>query len=415
MKLATTFNRTTVSVQRTFAALHSRNYRLWFTGQLISLAGSWMQTTAQGFLVYELTKSPAFLGYVGFASGLPTWVFTLYGGVIADRMSRRSLMLITQGSMMLLAFLLAGLVFTESVQPWHILLIAAGVGVANAFDAPARLAFVVDLVDRKDLTNAIALNATMFNLATIVGPALAGVVYAAVGPAWCFTINGLTFIAVIAALLLMRLPPYVAKPRRESTLQQLQHGLRYTAAEPVIRTLVINIGVLSLFGLSLLTLLPAWSVNVLGGDVRTNGMLLAFRGIGALSGALMIAYLGQRVVRGKLWTVGTLVLPLALAIFATSRVLPVSLLTLIPIGWGLIVVANISNALIQTTVPDELRGRVLSIYTMVFFGAMPFGSLLIGQLANRFDEPTAILINVVVLATSAGLIWWRLPFMRRLA
>jgi MFS family permease len=402
-------------MQRTFAALHSRNYRLWFTGQLVSLAGSWMQTTAQGYLVYELTKSPAFLGYVGFAAGLPAWVFTLYAGVVADRMSRRMLLLITQSSMMLLAFLLAGLVFTDAVQPWHILVIAAGVGVANAFDAPARLAFVVELVDREHLTNAIALNATMFNMATIVGPALAGVVYAAVGPAWCFTINGLTFIAVIVALLLMRLRPFVAKPRRDSTQQQMKQGLRYTAAEPVIRTLVLNIGVLSLFGMSLLTLLPAWATDVLGGDVTTNGLLLTFRGIGALAGALMIAYLGQRSQRGKLWTAGTIVLPFALIIFALFPVLPVSLLILTVIGWSFIVVANTSNALIQTTVPDELRGRVLGIYTLVFFGAMPLGSLVIGQVANRFDEQTAILINVVVLALAAGLIWLRLPYMRKLS
>lgn len=415
MRLAATRDRTSLGLQRTFAALHSRNYRLWFAGQLVSLAGSWMQTTAQGYLIYELTKSPAFLGYVGFAAGLPAWVFTLYAGVIADRMSRRTLMLITQSSMMVLAFLLAALVFSGAVQPWHILLIAAGVGVANAFDAPARLAFVVELVERKDLTNAIALNATMFNLATIVGPALAGLVYAAVGPAWCFTINGLSFLAVIGALLLMRLAPFVVKPRHDSTLQQLKQGFRYTAAEPVIRALVANIGVFSLFGMSMLTLLPAWAVDVLGGDVRTNGLLLAFRGIGALAGALMIAYLGQRSKRGRIWTAGTIVLPLALAIFAVFPSLPVSLLLLLVIGWSFIVVANTSNALIQTTVPDDLRGRVLGIYTLVFFGAMPLGSLLIGHVAGWTNEPTAILVNVVALTLAAGFIWLRLPFMRRLA
>lgn len=414
MNLSGALSRTTNGLHNTFASLYSRNYRLWFIGQLVSLAGTWMQSTAQGYLVFELTKSPAFLGYVGFAGGLPSWVFTLYGGVIADRMARRSLLLITQSAMMVLAFLLAGLVFTGAVQAWHILLIALGLGVANAFDAPARLAFVVELVDREDLTNAIALNATMFNLATIIGPALAGVVYAAVGPGWCFTINALSFIAVIAALLLMRLPRSAAAPPAGSTARQLRQGLRYTAAQPVIRTLVLNIGVLSLFGMSMLTLIPAWSVDVLHGDVRTNGLLLSFRGVGALAGALMIAALGRRQIRGKLWTAGSLLLPPALIIFALSDRLALSLLVLTAIGWSFIVVANTSNALIQTTVPDGLRGRVLSIYTLVFFGAMPLGSLLIGNVADRLTEPAAVLINAAVLAVAAVLTWLRLPYMRRL-
>ena len=183
----------------------------------------------------------------------------------------------------------------------------------------------------------------------------------------------------------------------------------------MIRTLVINIGVFSLFGMSMLTLLPARAADVLGGDVRTNGLLLAFRGIGALAGALMIAYLGQRTKRGRIWTAGTIVLPIALAIFAAVPTLPASLLLLLAIGWSFIVVANTSNALIQTTVPDELRGRVLGIYTLVFFGAMPLGSLLIGNVADRTDAPTAILVNVVALALAAGFVWLRLPFMRKLA
>jgi MFS family permease len=185
---------------RTFAALKHSNYRLWFQGQLVSLFGTWMQTTAQGFLVFELTHSPEYLGYVGFAAGIPTWLFTLYGGVIADRVPRRTLLTVTQTSMMVLAFILAGLVFSHLVQPWHILALAFLLGVANSFDAPARQAFVGEMVAREDLTNAIALNATMFHMATAVGPAVAGFTYALFGPGWCFTLNGLSFIAVIAAL-----------------------------------------------------------------------------------------------------------------------------------------------------------------------------------------------------------------------
>jgi MFS family permease len=202
-----------VSARGTFAALQYPNYRLWFIGQMISLVGTWMQGTAQGYLVYELTRSPAYLGYVGFAAGVPSWLFMLYGGVIADRMSRRTLLVITQTCMMLLAFLLAGLTFTGRVQPWHIIVLAFLLGTANAFDAPARQAFVLEMVDRQHLTNAIALNSTMFNLGTAIGPAMAGITYSLFGPAWCFTINAFSFLAVIAALLLMKLKPVEQEKR----------------------------------------------------------------------------------------------------------------------------------------------------------------------------------------------------------
>lgn len=415
MQTTSVVTRTSRSLQRTFASLHSPNYRLWFIGQLVSLVGTWMQMTAQGYLMFELTKSPAFLGYVGFASGLPSWLFTLYGGVIADRMSRRTLMVITQSVMMVLAFLLAALVFTNHVLPWQIIAIALALGVANAFDAPARQAFVVELVDREDLTNAIALNATMFNAAVVVGPVVAATVYALFGPAWCFTINGLSFIAVIIALLLMKLTPLPRRPGRTSALAQLREGLRYTAANPTIRTLILNLGVISLFGVSILTLLPAWSVNILGGDVKTNGLLLAARGIGSLSGALLIAWLGQRRPRGQMWAIGSLVMPVALAVFAAARWLPLSVAAMIGLGWSFMIQANTSNALVQTSIPDDLRGRVMGIYTLVFFGTMPLGSLLAGSVADWLGEPAIVMLCAVILALTAGWIWLRLPFIRKLS
>jgi MFS family permease len=399
---------------QTFASLRSPNYRLWFIGQLVSLVGTWMQTTAQGFLVYQLTKSPAYLGYVGFAAGVPAWVFMLYGGVIADRVPRRTLLVVTQTAMMVLAFLLAGLVATGRVQPWHIIVIALALGIANAFDAPARQSFVVELVDREDLTNAIALNATMFNAAVVVGPAVAATVYAALGPAWCFALNGASFIAVIVALLLMRLTADRPLPRRDSTLAQLKEGLAYTLASPLVRTVVASLGLVSLLGISIMTLVPAWSVDVLGGDVRTNGLLLSARGLGALAGALMIAWLGQRHPRGRLWTIGSLGMPLAMVFFGLSRWLPLSLVAMMAIGWSFMVQANTSNALVQTSIPDGLRGRVMGIYTLVFFGAMPFGALLVGSLADRLGEPAVVALNSALLATVAGVVWLRLPFVRRL-
>src|SRR5918997_1692363 len=213
--------------QRTFAALQYPNYRLWFRGQLVSLVGTWMQITAQSFLVFQLTQSTAYLGYVGFADGLPSWLFMLYGGVVADRVAKRNLLRITQSTMMLLALILAGLTFSGIVQAWHVLVLAVALGTANAFDAPAGQAFVFELVEREDVTNAIALNATLFNLATVVGPTVAGLTYAAVGAAWCFGLNGVSFLAVITSLLLMRLPPREPAARAGSAFADLKAGVRY--------------------------------------------------------------------------------------------------------------------------------------------------------------------------------------------
>ena len=259
------------NIRDTFASLKYPNYRLWFIGQLASLIGTWTQTAAQGYLIYELTKSPAYLGYASFANGLPTWFFTLYAGAIADRMSRRTLMVITQTSMMILAFILAILTFTSAVQWWHILILSFLLGVANAFDAPARQAFVLEMVDREDLTNAIALNSTMFNLAMVLGPALGGLIYYAVGPGWCFTINGISFIAVIIALLLMRLKPFVLINTNSSTLSDMKDGLSYVIHHPAVKMLISNLFITTIFGLGIVTLIPAWSVTVLGGDAKTNG------------------------------------------------------------------------------------------------------------------------------------------------
>lgn len=213
-------------LSQTFTSLRYPNFRLWFFGQLVSLVGTWMQSAAQGYLMYELTHSSAQLGYVGFVGGLPSWFFTLYAGVIADRISRRKLLIITQSSMMLLAFVLAFLTFSQLVQPWHILTLAFFLGIANAFDAPARQSFTIEMVDRQDLTNAIALNSTMFTSALVVGPAVGGLAYAALGPGWCFTVNGITFIAVISALFLMKLQPPPPRPVKANSWAELLEGLK---------------------------------------------------------------------------------------------------------------------------------------------------------------------------------------------
>ena len=403
-----------LSWQKTFAALKHRNYRLWFWGQMVSLFGTWMQITAQGFLIYQLTHSSAYLGYVGFASGVPSWLFMMYGGVIADRMSRRTLLLMTQSVMMLLAFILGALTLFETVQPWHILVMAFGLGLANAFDAPARLAIVSEMVPREDLTNAVALNGAMFNMGAAVGPALAGITYAAFGPAWCFTINGISFIAVIGALLAMHFQPKAHSHQKNSTLSSLIEGLSYIRHQPIIRTLIGLVAATSLFGLSIGTLLPAWSVKILHGDATTNGLLYSARGIGSLFGALAIASLGHVTFRGKIISMGSLFFPLFIALFALVHWLPLSLLLMALLGIGSIMVVNLSNAMIQSLVPDVLRGRVMGVYSTVFMGSMPLGALFLGVIAEHAGEAEAALLSSAAAFCIAGLVWVLVPKMRTL-
>ena len=371
-----------------------------------------MQRTAQAYLIFDLTKSPIFLGYVGFAYGIPSWLFMLYGGALADRFPRRTILLIAQIGMMILAFILAGLTFTGFVQPWHIIILAFLLGCANAFDAPARQAFVTELVDRSDLTNAIALNSSMINTATVVGPAVAGLTYAAFGPAWCFTINGFTFIAVIVALLLMKLAPFKPVDRSVSILKEIKEGLIFVARKPSIRTLIVNLGILSLAGLGFVTLLPVWAVDVLGGDATTNGFLHTARGLGALSGALLIAAIGQSFSQGKLFTVATFVMPISLLLFSFTRILPTSFTTLLCVGWGFMVIINLSNTLVQTNVTDELRGRVMGIFTFTFFGLMPIGSLVNGVIADQIGAPLTIQINALILLATALILFVLFPIIR---
>lgn len=404
-----------LSWKKTFSALQYPNYKLWFRGQLISLLGTWMQVTAQGYLVFELTHSPVYLGYVGFAYGIPSWMFMLYGGVLADRVSRRKLLIITQAAMMFFSVILAVLTFTNMILPWHIIVLAFCLGIANAFDAPSRQAFVNELVAREDLTNAIALNATMFNVGTAIGPAISGITYAFFGPAWCFTVNAVSFIGVIIALYLMKIPAGNYIPKENSShLSELKEGLKYVAKHKIIRTLILLVGVISLFGMSFATLIPAWAVKILNGDATTNGFLQSARGLGSLSSALFIASLGRFKFKGKLLTIGSFIFPVMLFIFSFMRWLPLSLLLLVGTGFGLILVFNLANAIVQTLVDDNLRGRVMGIYTFIFFGFMPVGSLIMGTLAEKFGEPEAVLIGSIITIICAVSIALTVPQLRKL-
>ncbi len=401
-----------LQLSQTFTALKYRNFRLWFSGQMVSLIGTWMQATAQSYLLFELTGSPVMLGIAGFASGIPIWLFSLYSGLLSDRFSRRKVILFAQTSMMVLGFILAFLTFTGMVQPWHIIVLAFLLGTANAFDAPARQSFVVDMVPKEDLTNAIALNSSVFNLGTIVGPSVAGIIYAWLGPAWCFTINGISFLGVIAALLLMNVPPRKITIQKKSPFLDLKEGLQFAIGHVEIRFLLINLAAVAMFSFSLMTLMPDWAKTVLGGDVTTNGMLLSARGVGSLAAALMIANLGSRVVRGRIWTSGGVIMPIALLLLGGFQILPISIITLVILGWSLMSVVNISNALIQTHVPDDLRGRVMSIYIFAFMGTYPLGALLVGWLADLYGSPMTIIICAVVISLVFGIINLKHPSIR---
>ena len=400
------------SIRDTFVSLKYPNYRLWFFGQLISMVGTWTQTTAQGYLIYQLTKSPEYLGYASFANGLPSWLFTLYAGAIADRVPRRTLMVITQSSMLVLAFVMAALSFTHTIQWWHILILTFLLGISNAFDAPARQAFVLEMVDREDMTNAIALNSTMFNSALVLGPAFGGLVYAWVGPGWCFTINGISFIAVIIALLLMRLKPFVPISTSGDTFADVKDGMKYVMGHAEVRTLIIDLFIITLFGFGFLTLLPAWAVVILKGDATTNGFLQAARGFGALLGALSVAAMGRIKLRGRVWTINSFLLPILMVAFASMRWLIPSLVAIAAGGFATMMILNMTMAMVQTRISDEMRGRVMGIYTFFFFGAFPIGSLLSGWAADRIGEPLTVIISAAILLVFAVYVAWRQPSLR---
>jgi MFS family permease len=396
-------------VERTFAALKHRNYNLWFTGQIISLLGSWMQITAQGFFIFELTHSPIFLGYIGFANGIPTWLFMVYAGVFADRFQRRNILIVTQSIMMLLAFILAFLTFAHLIQPWHIILLAFLLGIANAFEAPARQAFVNELVSREDLFNAIALNSTMFHSGAAIGPAIAGLTYAVFGPAWCFIINGISFIAVIYNLVRMRFENNFIKPANKSTLNELIGGFKYLKQQKTIMLLMITVAMTSMFGIGVMTLIPAWAVKILHGNASTNGFLQASRGLGAVVCSLIIASQSNKIERKKVLSWGLVILAFSIFLFSFNRTFLLSCILLFGVGIGTIVVNNLANGLTQTLITEEYRGRIMGIYSFCFFAVMPLGALLIGILAEHFGSPTAVLVYSLILIIYTIIMWTALP------
>ena len=388
-----------------FRAMQHRNFQLFIGGQLVSLIGTWMQTTAQLWLVYKLTNSAALLGLYGFANQIPILLLASVGGYVGDRYNRLYGVIVTQTVSMILAFVLAGLQLTHMLREWEIILIAFLVGVVNAFDVPIRQSLFVQMVGKEDLPNAIALNSSIFNGARVVGPAIAGFAIAWIGEGWCFFLNGVSFLAVIGALLAMRVSRENPQPSKESPWQSFLQGFRFAMADVPIRSALLLLSVLSLFGLQYSVFLPIFADGILHGGAKGMGFLMSAAGVGAVIGALYFA--GRTNYTGLArWIAGTaLVCAVGLVIFSQSRFFLLSAAVIFLVGFAATVQMAATNTIVQSRVPDELRGRVMAVYATMFMGVQPIGSLIAGGIAKHIGAPyTMSLFGVLVFV--GGLIFF---------
>jgi MFS family permease len=407
-------------------ALRHRNFQLFFGGQLISLIGTWMQTVAQSWLVYRLTGSGLLLGSVGFASQIPVFLIAPAGGIAADRLNRQRIVIATQTLSMLLAFVLAALTLMHVVQVWHIFVLAALLGVVNAFDIPGRQAFLVDMVGKEDLMNAIALNSSMFNGARVIGPAVAGILVARLGEGWCFFANGVSYLAVIAGLLLMKIQAGVRASAKTPPLEHLVEGFQFVRRTAPIRALLMLLGLVSAVGMPYVVLMPIFAAKILHGGgqqfasligshdlgaVRL-GILMGATGVGALLGALTLAMRSGIKGLSRWVALCCAGFGVSLVLFAFSTSFWLSVLLLLPVGYFIMLQMASSNTLIQVMVPDELRGRTMAVYSMMFMGMAPLGALLGGALSDRLGAPLTVAIGGV--ASVAGAFWFamQLPKIR---
>jgi MFS family permease len=396
----------------TLRALRHRNFQLFFGGQLISLIGTWMQSVAQSWLVYRLTGSSLLLGAVGFASQIPVFLVAPLGGIAADRLNRHRVVIGTQISSMILALILAVLTLTRTVQVRHIFVLAALLGVVNAFDIPARQSFLVDMVGKEDLMNAIELNSSMFNGARIVGPAIAGILVAKIGEGWCFFANAVSYVAVIVGLLVMRVRRSSRLVSSGPALAHLIEGFRFARRTRPIRALLLLLGLVSLVAMPYTVLMPVFADKILHGGARGLGILMGATGVGALLGALTLAT--RTGVRGLgRWVAFSCGgFGVSLVLFSFSRNFWVSAALLLPVGFCMMLQMSSSNTLIQAMVPDHLRGRVMALYTMMFMGMAPFGSLFAGALADRLGAPITVSFGAVACIGAAALFFFHLPKIR---
>ncbi len=391
--------------RQTFAALRHRNFRLFFLGQMVSLIGTWMQNTAQSWLVYQLTGSKLLLGIVAAVSSAPMLLFSIWGGSVADRHPKRTVLLYTQSSMMVLAFMFAALVWSGVVRPWHILVLAALGGVAMAFDMPARQAFMVEMTSREDLMNALSLNSSIVNGARVVGPAVAGLLMVQASLGSCFFVNGLSFLAVIGGLLMMHLPRFIPPAQPESNWQHALEGFAYVAKHRRVRTLLMLFGIVGVFGWSYSVLLPAFATDVLHVGGSEYGVLLSANGIGALCGALTVATYGTRLHRRLLIFGGLGLFSAMLLVLALTRNYYLALVIMAIAGWGMLLYFSTTNTQIQLSVADGMRGRVMGIWALVFGGMMPVGGLEAGTMSHCFGVPWTVATGALVCGAAALATW----------
>lgn len=393
-----------------FAAFRHRNYRLFFSGQMLSLMGTWMQSVAQAWLVYRLTHSPFLLGLTSFCAQVTVFFMASFGGMIADRVDRRKMLLVTQGLSMLQAGILAALTIAGIVQVWEIMVLAFGIGLINSVDVPTRQAMTMDMVGREDLRHAIALNSMMFNLARVIGPSIAGILIAIAGEGPCFALNALSFGAVLTSLLLMDLPSR-PRPARANPLREIAAGYRYSLATPQIRVALMLAGVSSMFGAAYLSLLPAFAHDILHGASTSYGTLMTGVGIGALIGAYLLSRIHER------WLTfapiaASAAFGVCLILFSQSHALWLSVLLLLPTACSLMLLGGTTNTIIQIAADENYRGRVISHYTQSFLGMMPWGSLLLGYLASRIGIAESVKLGGAVVAVSAAVAWVNNPLWR---
>lgn len=381
----------------TFAAFNSRNYKLYFSGQSVSLIGTWMQRTAVSWLVYTATDSAFILGLAVFCGLFPSFAFSILGGVVSDRYNRYRVLLITQILSLVQAVLLTVLVFTGLHEVWMLLTLSAILGTINAFDVPARQAMIYDMVDNKEhLPNAIALNSSMVNIARLTGPAVAGIVVTEFGAQICFLFNSVSFIAVIGSLLAMRLPAFIPKERISTIAADLKEGLGYLKSTPEISKVMLMLAGISLVALPYVTLLPIYAKEIFKGDASTFGLLNSFVGLGAVTGALFLASLKPGHNLKRVLFRCTLLFGAGLIAFSFTKSFSLGLACIALAGFGMMSQTTISNTLIQTTVAPAMRGRVISYYAMAFFGMQPIGGLLIGTLAHYAGAPVTILVEGII-------------------
>ena len=398
-----------------FRALYSRNYRLFFGGQGISLTGTWMQQIAMSWLVYRLTNSAFFLGLIGFSSQICSFIFSPFAGVISDRWNRHRILIATQSLAMVQAFVLAALTLTRVIAVQHLIILAFFLGFVNAFDMPTRQAFVIQMVEkREDLGNAIALNSFLFNGARLVGPSVAGVLISILGEGMCFFFNGLSFLAVIVALLAMKVTFPKSRSQRHHILKELKEGFAYAFGFPPIWSVLFFLGWISMVGMAITILMPVFAKNILHGGPQTYGFLMAAIGVGAVIGAIFLASRRTVLGLGKIIVIAAGIFGMALISFSLSHALWLSLFLLFFTGFGMMVQMASSNTILQTLVDEDKRGRMMSLYVMAFMGMAPFGSLAGGSLASRIGASNTLIIGGASCILGSFLFARKLPFIRKM-